>query len=375
MHAELWLPGATIGRPVSLRPADDGLVATQESGGEVLARAPYRQISPRLGGHNNYGWAFDWSTDQGLASLIVTDAASKQRLLQVAPPALRALIEPLQSRHRGEGRRDSLITGGVSAAIVAACLALIMLLFSVGPLIRWGACHVPVSTEQRFGDWVFKARQASGHITDRGVLVEVVNQIGSALVPAGSRYHYRWFVSDDASANAYAIPGGIVVVHRGLIAMAQTPEQLAGVLAHEIEHVEQRHSLQSLLRAAGLRVSFALLFGDPGTAGEIAAHLSGLDYSRSNERQADELGLGLLKHAGISPQGMIDFFAQLQKQQGSGSSGLQEWASTHPTTARRIADLRAQVEQMQPWPSTPLQTTPDWPTVREAAETSPTTDA
>jgi len=141
--------------------------------------------------------------------------------------------------------------------------------------------------------------------------------------------------------NAFALPGGYVVVNRGLLESALAGDEVAGVLAHELSHVLSRHSTKRLVGSLGAGVALNIIFGvvDLGVPALTVAHLSSLGYDRDQEREADEKGRELLIRAGISPAAMATFFERL-----SDSVQLPEFISTHPDpgnraeAARRAAD-------------------------------------
>ncbi len=108
--------------------------------------------------------------------------------------------------------------------------------------------------------------------------------IGGRLTQ-GSRYQYKFHVALDKSVNAFAMPGGFVVVHTGLIQLAESPEELAGVLAHEIQHVEQRHSLRAMAQSLGLYAVLSLLVGDTSGLASLGGDLLKLKFSRNHETE------------------------------------------------------------------------------------------
>ncbi|MGB0514705.1 MAG: M48 family metalloprotease, partial [Wenzhouxiangellaceae bacterium] len=180
-----------------------------------------------------------------------------------------------------------------------------------------------------------------------------------------SRYRFEFHVVEDASLNAFALPGGHVVLHSGLILKADRPEQMLGVLAHEIAHVTQNHlargvaeqqrvSLPIMLATLGL----VLIAGAAGALdGESAQGLlasgSGLaqqmqiNYTRQNEAEADRIGIQLMARAGYDPSGMAQFFETLNRWSRSMGSGPPEYLRTHPLTVSRVAEARDRAEQLR----------------------------
>jgi predicted Zn-dependent protease len=195
-----------------------------------------------------------------------------------------------------------------------------------------------------------------------------VADIGARLTK-GSRYQYRWYVSDEREINAYALPGGIVVVNAGLIENADSAEELAGVLAHEVQHVEYRHTLQQMIHTAGWAAVLAVALGDVSAITAIVLHqLGNLRNSRQLESQADAEGMKALARAGIPLEGMPSLFRKLQaEQEKKGGDGV-ALMSSHPATAERIADLE-QLGRTLKCDCPPLAATMgiDWSAVQAAA--------
>ncbi len=143
--------------------------------------------------------------------------------------------------------------------------------------------------------------------------------------------------------NAFALPGGIMVFTRGLLDEAGSPEEIAGIAAHELGHLAHDHSTRALYRSFAVALLVGVLFGDltGGTlAGGLAEWLVNTGYSREVERDADAFALERLKAAGIGTEGLADFFARLEEKHGDESGLLFGLLSTHPATAERLAHIR-----------------------------------
>jgi predicted Zn-dependent protease len=162
--------------------------------------------------------------------------------------------------------------------------------------------------------------------------------------PAKPLYTFRVIVVDDATVNAFAVPGGSVIVLRGLLERARSPEELAGVLAHELQHVLHRHATRALVEQASTGILMAALVGDASGllafAAETARTLGTLRYSRAHEEEADTEGMRMLLAARVDPAGMIAFFERMRGE-GKEPSPALTYLSTHPTTEDRILRLRA----------------------------------
>ncbi|NND68538.1 MAG: M48 family metalloprotease, partial [Halioglobus sp.] len=168
-------------------------------------------------------------------------------------------------------------------------------------------------------------------------------------------------VVENPTINAFAVPGGVVGVHNGLLLWAQTEDELATVLAHEIAHLSQRHfsrgvefqQRQQPLTLAAMLASFVLLAtagGDAGMAAlsatQAAAQQSALRYSRGNEQEADRIGMQTLVAAGMDPHAAPAMFERMLKStRYSGGKNVPEFLRSHPLSENRIADTRNRARQ------------------------------
>lgn len=181
-----------------------------------------------------------------------------------------------------------------------------------------------------------------------------VRRVGQRLVRAapGPKYPYSFTVANYREINAFALPGGPVWINRGVLHASGTESQVAGVLAHEIAHIAERHAASQLTNAMlanwGLGLLGAVL-GNSGGAGaaQVAAGLltNGvfLKFSRDDEREADRVGLQILTRAGWDARGMTDLFETLRREATRDPAAIETFFSTHPAPADRMAQLRAEV--------------------------------
>ena len=172
----------------------------------------------------------------------------------------------------------------------------------------------------------------------------------AAGLPGPPRYHFRVLVVRDDVVNAMAAPGGFIIVFRGLLDRTDTPEELAGVLAHEVAHVTQRHVTRMIVQHASTGLLVAALTGDvTGVMAyglQAARTLGSLQYGRLAEEEADREGLRLLLSAGIDPAGMIRFFEKMEDKGGQWPAAL-KYLSSHPGLPERVARLRALAAEWQ----------------------------
>src|SRR5688572_9378211 len=178
-----------------------------------------------------------------------------------------------------------------------------------------------------------------------------IRSIGSRLarVTPGPKYPYSFHVANYRELNAFALPGGPVWINRGVLHAATNESQVAGVLAHEIAHIAQRHAADQMTKAMfanlGLGLLGALLGNSGGaSAAQVAAGLGAnlwfMKFSRDDESEADRVGLRILQRAGWDGRGMIELFDLLAREQGKNPAAVQEFFSSHPAPQARLQALR-----------------------------------
>lgn len=181
-----------------------------------------------------------------------------------------------------------------------------------------------------------------------------INQLGRRIAPADRAFPYHFYIVNAEQVNAFAIPGGHVYVNRGLVERTDDLSELAGVLAHEIGHVAERHSVEQIERAQsanlGINLAYILMGRTPSGAERAAIGVGGglvlARYSREAENEADAVAIPLLVNAGIHPRGLLSFFHELLSEQSRSPSALETWFSTHPTTEDRIATTEARLRSV-----------------------------
>ncbi len=306
--------------------------------------------------------------------LLVADAAFLSGLYQLVPRLASRLHDPSRRRTRG------LLT--LAAATAAIGIVAVVFRWGIPAVAAIAAPFVPVSWEERLGQAVLEQLAPPGRRCDDPILQQRLDEILAALTASAphSPYTFRVIVADDLTLNAFAAPGGSIVLLRGLLERTATPEEAAGVLAHEAQHVLKRHSTRALLQHASTGLLVGALTGDAGgiTAFglDTARTLGLLRYSRDHETEADAEGMRMILAAGIDPAGMIAFYDVLAHEE-SGVPDLLQYFSTHPETARRIERLRALADGA-PAPRTSLGGAEEWVTVRtrcRAALSDPSPDA
>jgi Zn-dependent protease with chaperone function len=258
---------------------------------------------------------------------------------RAASPEAGHLHDPARRRFRAG------LTFG--ALVTAVALALGIYYVGIPAFAQVAAARVPVSWEESLGSAIVDhfappARRCEDPVRQARIDA-IVTQLTAKVRP--QPYTFRVTVVNSAIVNAVAAPGGNIILFRGLLERTDNAEELAGVLAHEIEHVLHRHVTRAIFQHASTGILMAALVGD--VSGVVAYGLEGartlgsLQMSRTAESEADRDGIRLLQEAGIDTAGMITFFEKLLARERSGGDIVPRYLRTHPTTTERIATLRA----------------------------------
>jgi predicted Zn-dependent protease len=310
--------------------------------GRMITTWPYAQIR-RIEGFVGAGLAITRLPEPGSSAeprLEIADAAFASQLAARAPLTL--------TRGIAERRERWKVVGWAIAAVVSL---LGLAFFGLPAIAGRLAPLVPSSAEIRLGASMDpQIRQTFGGTrglktctNPEGVaaLAELVGRFergGEVHVPL------KVVVVDHRLVNAFALPGGYIYIFNGLLQKARSPDELAGVLAHEIGHVKLRHGLRAVIQAGGLGFLLGTVFGDfaGGTAVVYASRtLIQSAFSRDNEREADHFAVDLMLKAGGDPMGLARFFMGF----GVPDPGGLAWISSHPANAEREQAIRAAVAQ------------------------------
>jgi predicted Zn-dependent protease len=251
-----------------------------------------------------------------------------------------ALLSEQRKNRIGRSLGWSLLT----LFVLLPAILLALLLLNSNRIAGWIADKIPIEQEISLGKQAFAGMRGQLQLRDSGPAYDAAQSIVAQLTK-GSRYRYEVHVTQDDTLNAFAMPGGIIVIHTGLIAATKRPEELAGVLAHEIQHVEQRHSVRGMVKELGLRGLWLAVTGDVGAtlAGQAALEMTSLKFSRDDETEADNKGFDALVSAGIDPTGMPAFFKTMGEKSADAPAAF---LSTHPLSVDREKDLQLRVEQL-----------------------------
>lgn len=223
------------------------------------------------------------------------------------------------------------------------------------------------SDEAQLGRAIMRQIRASGELVEDPQITEYINEIGHRLAAqanAEGNHQFTFFVVDSPVINAFALPGGFIGVHTGLLEATRSEDELAGVLAHEVAHVTQRHiarrihagQRQSILSTAimlGAILAGAAGAGSDAVQGAIAvaqgtSAQQQINFTRANEYEADRVGIASLAAAGFDPQGMGSFFEVISRGTTPHEYRLPEFLRTHPVSSARIAEARGRARDYAP---------------------------
>lgn len=336
MAAATYYDGITSRRQMvelSLHPDGLAIFATD---GHRLATWPYPSLR-RIDGFAGSGLAITRLREPG------STAEPRLEIADTAFAADLAARSPLTLTAGATGRRER---RKVVAWALAAIVSLVLLAVYGLPAIAGRlAPLVPASAEIRLG--AAMDPQVRSMVSATPLKTCTAPEGLAALSDLVARYEraaalhvpLRVVVLDHRLVNAFALPGGYIYLFNGLIQRARSPDELAGVLAHEIGHVKLRHGLRSAIQAGGLGFLLGTVFGDfaGGTAVVVASRaLLQSAFSRDAEREADRFGVELMLRAGGDPAGLARFF------DGAPSSGpgALAWIASHPTHAEREQAIR-----------------------------------
>jgi predicted Zn-dependent protease len=218
-----------------------------------------------------------------------------------------------------------------------------------------GASGASVSLDQEWqlGDQMAAQVAQQVHFVNDPVASSYVRAVGErihAQTPLANR-PFDFHIIDDPEINAFSIPGGHVYVNRGLIGAANKADELAAVLAHEESHIVARHVIKQAEQQETIGAIGSILLGQNPSVlqqlvGQVLAGGAMARFSRSDEKEADDLGLRFMTSAGYNPRGMLDMFQTLQAQEKSHPDRVSRFFLDHPLTQDRINDVSGRIGSM-----------------------------
>ena len=247
----------------------------------------------------------------------------------------------------------------VRAAVIAASASAVLGLggcagVTAAGLMDVGAAAMPIGPEKEreIGFGIAATVAGRYQLLDDPELTEYVNLVGQAVAQQsirGGEVEFRFGVLDTEDVNAFAAPGGFILVTRGALSLMESEADLAGVLAHEVAHVDQSHVLDEIRRSSVMKTASdqsqlagALL----DAVAELGTSMLFTGLSREDEMEADSLGLLYATATGYRPSGLASFLRRLVEAEGGEHAGVAEWKATHPSTAERLEALEAQMARL-----------------------------
>jgi Zn-dependent protease with chaperone function len=295
-----------------------------------------------------------------------SDSGERISLDMDAAPALRT-VAPALFKSRAQGVESPAVVGGVAAAAWSiAALFLVGVPFAADPIAR----YMPAQYREQIGDvaWA-QVDNFSQYCDDSDEAEAILNGVAYRMMEASdvAQRDQIWITLVDAPIpNAFALPDNSIIVTDELIAMAEHPDEVVAVIAHEIAHIERNHVMQGIVRQIGAGIFFDVMFGGAGAGQAIALssmNLAGLRYTRDDETEADTRGFAFLDAAGINPGPIAALFERLSEMMQERERGeFPAILSSHPANSERAAAARARARPDLP----PSLDERQWAIVRQA---------
>ncbi len=302
---------------------------------------PFAGLSVKAGGFDHDQLVVTWPHQGNSRTVYLKDPSLIAAFRRSAPPELIPHLE----RTAGKVRQVRLGRRTLLAIAIGAPLALVLTLWlGSDALVQMAVSRIPIEWERAIGESASREFIMGQTVVGEGAAVAAVQEITKRLtgqIP-DNPYQFQVTVVRSDTVNAFALPGGYVVVFTGLLKQAESPDEVAGVLGHELNHVLLRHGLERIVKTLGVVALVTIFTGNQeglvGLAQRLGIELVTLKFGRDQETQADLGGLRLLHRAKISPEGMIRFFARLSES----NQQQVELLSTHPMSSARAERLKAE---------------------------------
>ena len=356
------LPGA--GAPCYVTVSADGLTMAPVGNSLLVEEAiAFTAMSVEAGGLDHDQLVASWGVGASVRTLYLKDPALIIAFRRAAPSALMAHLERAAEQVRRARHSHRVLWGSAVGVVVGLGL---MVWFGSDLIVEWAVARIPVQWEQKLGETVYQDFLSKETVLKDGPAVSAVQEMTqrmTAKIP-NNPYTFQVSVVQSPVVNAFALPGGYVVVFTGLMKKAESGEEVAGVLSHELNHVLQRHGMERLVKMMGLAAVVSILVGDQqgliGLARQLGLELATLKFGREQETEADVTGIRLLSDARIAPDGMIRFFERLSEK----DKERVELFSSHPMSAARAGRLKAELAALPK--QTPEPFTFEWKGVQDS---------
>jgi len=334
----------SAGAPCLVHVEEQGLTVTfiSDSADRQPEVVPFSALTVSAGGIDHDHLVVKWTNVRGERTLYLKNPHVIRAFREAVPDHLDVPLAQVAERVRQVRHRRRLVWGIVGGAILSSMLGL---WFGADILVDIAVSRIPVEWEQKLGESAYRDFLSRQEVVKEGPGVAAVEEMTHRLTEQIPNNPYKFQVTVVRSdiINAFALPGGFVVVFTGLMKKAESGEEVAGVLSHEVNHVLQRHGLARIVKNLGLLTVMAIVFGNQqglvGMMKQLGVELLTLKFGREQETEADLTGLQLLQRAKIDPSGMIRFFERLSEK----DEERMEWLSTHPMSAARAERLKAEL--------------------------------
>jgi predicted Zn-dependent protease len=252
-------------------------------------------------------------------------------------------------------------------------ISVLIAVFSLSSVAQTGRVHLPelgnsasdvlsISEERVYAAGLIRQMRAYELLNEDPLISEFFSVMGYNLAAVSDQPEaaFTFVVLDQAVINAFAAPGGVIALYSGLILLADTQDEVAGVLAHEIAHITQLHMYRAFEKAKSMNVlamlaMLGLILVSGGNGEVIQGAVMGsqafaaqaqINFTRHNEVEADRVGIRTLSAAGYDPQGMADFFEQMGKTSRANGEGPPEFLRTHPVSVNRVAEAKSRIQNL-----------------------------
>ncbi|UVT15239.1 MAG: M48 family metallopeptidase [Nitrospira sp.] len=351
------------GAPCLVHVEGHGLTITfsSEADHKQSESVPFSSMAVSAGGLDHDHLVIKWAGPTGQRTLYLKSSDVIRAFRQAAPDHLNRPLEQAVEQVRRVRQRHRIVWSIVGGTLLALMVGL---WFGSDLLVELAVDRIPVAWEQKLGESAYHDFLAAQEIVKDGQAVAAVKEMTGRLASQipDNPYTFDVTVVKSDVVNAFALPGGYVVVFTGLMKKAENPEEVAGVLAHELNHVLQRHGLERIVKQLGFVAVVSIVLGSQQGLGQVMKQLGvelvTLKFGRAQETEADLTGLQLLHRAKIDPSGMITFFERLAEK----DEGRVEWLSTHPMSGARAERLKAELAAMPKFRPEPF--TFEWGKVR-----------
>lgn len=266
-------------------------------------------------------------------------------------PAIAAACEQLQAR--GTRRELSRRTKMVAYFVAGAALVLWLGMLATGAMVRAIVAKIPPETERQFGKSLLDDLKTEMSFIDNTNQVARVTEVAQPLLQAlPANQKWQFYLVKDPDPNAFALPGGHIVVTSGMLELVKRPEELLGVVAHEVAHVTRKHGFRQVIASAGPFIIFQVFMGGGQSSAMSAvaggsAYLVQQSFSQQYETEADDVGWDYLVKANIDPRGMIAVFERMQMMDTGHLEDLVPKAlQSHPDLDKRITRLNAKWKKL-----------------------------